>query len=48
MKNTNRFKKNSFTKIVLFFENIIDSIVISKTNFKKGKDFETVAKKLKI
>ncbi len=48
MNNINQLKKNSLAKIILFFENIIDLIVISKTNFKKGRDFETVAKKLKI
>ncbi|MBU1326516.1 hypothetical protein KKB64_03790 [Patescibacteria group bacterium] len=48
MNNIARIKKSFSEKIILFFENIIDSFAINKTNFKRGKDFEAVAKKLRI
>jgi len=37
-----------FEKIIAYFEDCLDQKAIKETNFKKGKDFETVAQKLGI
>lgn len=38
--------KNLFEKIVKFIEDYSDIATIRKTDFKKGKDFESVAQEL--
>lgn len=40
--------KELYEKIVAFIEDWIDKAVIEKTDFKKGRDFEEVAKELGI
>ena len=38
--------KELYEKIVAFIEDYIDKAAIKKTDFKKGRDFEEVAKEL--
>ncbi len=40
--------KDLYEKIVSFMEDFIDRKAIDETDFKKGKDFEKVAKELNI
>ncbi len=40
--------KDLYEKIIAYIEDFIDQSVIKHTDFSKGKDFETVAKKLGI
>lgn len=40
--------KDLYEKIVSYIEDFIDRKAIEETDFKKGKDFETVAKGLQI
>lgn len=40
--------KDLYEKIVTFIEDSIDRRAVEKTDFKKGKDFEKVAKELNI
>ena len=40
--------KDLYEKIVSYIENFIDRKAVEKTDFKKGKDFEIVAKELNI
>lgn len=40
--------KNLYEKIVAYIEDFVDQKAIRLTDFSKGKDFETVAKKLGI
>lgn len=37
-----------FEKILAYLEDYIDKKAVQKTDFKKGKDFETVARQLNI
>ena len=53
IENRNKVKayllgKDLYEKIVSYIENTIDRKAVEKTDFKKGKDFESVAKKLDI
>lgn len=53
VKNRNEVKaylmgKELFEKIVSYIENYLDKEAVRKTNFKKGRDFEEVAKELMI
>jgi len=38
--------KDLYEKLVFYIEDYIDGLVVEKTDFKKGKDFEKVAKEL--
>lgn len=40
--------KDLYEKIVSYIEDFIDRKAVEETDFKKGKDFETVAKNLQI
>ena len=40
--------KDLYEKIIAYVENFIDKTTVDKTDFKKGKDFETVAADLGI
>jgi PHD/YefM family antitoxin component YafN of YafNO toxin-antitoxin module len=40
--------KELYEKIVCFIEDYIDKAAVKKTDFRKGKDFEEVAKELGI
>ncbi len=40
--------KDLYNKLVLYIEDYIDRQVIKKTDFKKGRDFEKIAKELGI
>ncbi len=40
--------KDLYEKIVSYIEDFIDRKAVEETDFKKGKDFETVAKGLQI
>ena len=40
--------KNLYDKLINYVENFIDKKAVEETDFSKGKDFETVAKKLGI
>lgn len=40
--------KNLYEKIVLYVEDIFDRKAIEETNFKKGRDFEAVARDLNL
>lgn len=42
------FGKDLFEKIILCLENCADRKTIRETNFKKGKDFEKVAKEINV
>lgn len=53
VKNRNKVKayligKDLYEKIVSYIEDYIDRKVVEETDFKKGKDFETVSKRLNI
>ncbi len=53
VKNRNKVKayligKDLYEKIVSYIEDHIDRKVVEETDFKKGKDFETVSKRLNI
>lgn len=40
--------KNLYEKIIAFIENYADAAVVKRTDFRKGRDFEKVAKDLGI
>ena len=40
--------KDLYEKIVSYIEDFIDKKAVEETDFKKGKDFEKIAKKLNI
>jgi len=40
--------KDLFEKFLLYIENYIDKRAVESTDFKKGKDFEKVAKELNL
>lgn len=40
--------KDLYEKIVSYIENLTDNKAVEETDFKKGKDFESVAKRLGI
>ena len=53
IQNRNKVKayllgKDLYEKIVAYIENVIDKKAVEKTDFKKGKDFESVAKRLNL
>ncbi len=53
VENRNKIKayilgKDLYEKIVSYIENFIDRKAVGEADFKKGKDFETVAKGLGI
>jgi len=53
IENRNKIKgyllgKDLYEKLVSYIENIVDKATIEETDFKKGEDFEVVAKKLDI
>ncbi|MBI4226552.1 type II toxin-antitoxin system Phd/YefM family antitoxin [Candidatus Roizmanbacteria bacterium] len=53
IENRNKVKayllgKDLYEKIVSYIENVVDKKAVKETDFKKGKDFESVAKKLNI
>ncbi len=53
VENRNKVKayligKDLYEKIVSYIEDFIDKKAVEETDFKKGKDFETVAKGLNI
>lgn len=40
--------KELYEKIITYIEDYLDKLVVKKTNFSKGRDFEKVAKELGI
>lgn len=53
IQNRNKVKayllgKDLYEKIVSYIENMVDKKAVEDTDFKKGKDFEEVAKKLNL
>ena len=53
VENRNKVKayligKNLYEKIVCYVEDYVDSTIVDKTDFSKGKDFEKVIKELGI
>lgn len=53
IENRNKVKayllgKDLYEKIVSYIENMIDKKAVEETDFKKGKEFEAVAKKLNL
>lgn len=48
MKKIFSSTKNLLNKIFSFFENAEDKKVVRETDFRKGKDFELLTKKLNI
>ena len=53
IQNRNKVKayllgKDLYEKMVSYIENMIDKEMVEKTDFKKGKDFESLAKKFNI
>jgi len=53
IENRNKIKayllgKDLYEKIVSYIEDVIDKKAVEETDFKKGKDFEVIAKKLNL